>query len=332
MFKLASRRRVLTAAAQTALAGLGVLVAAAPAMAQAYPNRPITVVVPFPPGGATDPIARIFTQKISEAWGVPVVIENKPGAGTTIGLNHVAKSKPDGYTIVFAATSAVTNPALYKKLPYDTLKDFTYLSQVCTLPFVLTTHPGLNVKDVADLVAMAKKDPGKLNYASSGPGTMIHLAGEYFKSRTKIDVTHVPYKGSSASTTAVMTGESSFTIDTLFLLMPLIRAGKVSVIATTSPTRIEAMPNLPSVAETFPDFAVGGWMGFMGPANMPPQLVAKWADEVARIAKLPDVRERLAASGVVAVGGTPAQFTKIAADDIARWQKVVDDAKIPTIE
>lgn len=331
MNKTVRRRLVLTATAQAAFIGLG-LSAAAPAVAQAYPNRPITVIVPFPPGGATDPIARIFTTKISEAWGVPVVIENKPGAGTTIGLNHVAKAKPDGYTIVFAATSAVTNPALYTKLPYDTLKDFTYLSQVCTLPFVLTTHPGLNIKDVGDLVAMAKKEPGKLNYASSGPGTMIHLAGEYFKSRTKIDVTHVPYKGSSASTTAVMTGEASFTIDTLFLQMPLIKAGKVSVIATTSPSRIEAMPNLPSVAETFPDFAVGGWMGFMGPANLPPQIVAKWADEVARIAKMPDVRERLSASGVVAVGGTPAQFTKIAADDITRWQKVVEDAKIPKIE
>jgi len=323
---------VWAARALTTFMCLGVFAVAAPAVAQSYPNRPITVVVPFPPGGATDPIARIFTQKISEAWGVPVVIENRPGAGTTIGLNYVAKAKPDGYTIVFAATSAVTNPALYTKLPYDTLNDFTYLSQVCTLPFVLTTHPGLNLKDVSELVAMAKKEPGKLNYASSGNGTMIHLAGEYFKSRARIDVTHVPYKGSSASTTAVMTGESSFTIDTLFLQQQLIKAGKVHAIATTSPTRIEAMPNLPSVAETFPDFAVGGWMGFMGPANMPQPLVAKWSEEVARIARLPDVKERLSASGVVAVGGTSAEFSKIAADDIARWQKVVGEAKIPKIE
>lgn len=332
MFKSTPRRLVLTATAHTALAGLALFSAVSPAMAQAYPNRPITVVVPFPPGGATDPIARIFATKISEAWGVPVIIENKPGAGTTIGLNYVAKAKPDGYTVVFAATSAVTNPALYSKLPYDTLKDFTYLSQVCTLPFVLTTNPSLKIKDVRDLVALAKKEPGKLNYASSGPGTMIHLAGEYFNSRAGINVTHVPYKGSSASTTAVMTGEASFTIDTLFLQMPLIKAGKVDVIATTSPARIEAMPNLPSVAEVFPDFGVGGWMGFMGPANMAPQLVAKWSEEVARIARLPEVKERLSATGVVAVGGTSAQFTKIAAEDIAKWQKVVEEAKIPKIE
>jgi tripartite-type tricarboxylate transporter receptor subunit TctC len=261
-----------------------------------------------------------------------VVIENKPGAGTTIGMNAVAKSRPDGYTILFTATSAVTNPALYAKLPYDTIKDFTYLSQVCTLPFVLTINPSLNLNDVSDLVALAKKEPGKLNYASSGNGTMIHLAGEYFKSRTKVDVTHVPYKGSSASVTAVMTGEASFTIDTLFLQQPLIKAGKVKAIATTSASRIEAMPNLPSVAETYPDFAVGGWMGFIGPAGMPPALVAKWQDEVARIAKLPEVRERLSATGVVAVGGTSAQFTKIATDDIARWQKVVEEANIPKVE
>jgi tripartite-type tricarboxylate transporter receptor subunit TctC len=330
--KTIRRRSLLAGAVAPAIVALGWLAGAPAAMAQAYPNRPITLVVPFPPGGATDPIARIFSTKISEAWGVPVVIENKAGAGTTIGTNSVAKAKPDGYTMLFTATSLVTNPALYAKLPYDTLKDLTYVSQACTLPFVLTVNPSLNVKDTAELVALAKREPGKLNYASSGPGTMIHLAGEYFKSRTKIDVTHVPYKGSSASTTAVMTGEASFTIDTLFLQMPLIKAGKLKVIGTTSAARLDAMPDLPAVAETFPEFSVGGWMGFMGPANLPPQITAKWAEEVARIAKMPDVQERLRATGVVPVGGTPAQFTRIASDDVAKWQKVVEEARIPKVE
>lgn len=321
-----------TAAACAAIACIGLASAAVPAMAQTYPNRPITVVVPFPPGGAVDPVARIFTARMSEAWGVPIVIENRPGAGGTIALNHVAKSKPDGYTLLFASTSIVAYPALYTKLPFDTLNDFTYLSQVVTVPWVLTANPALNLKGVSDLVALAKKEPGKLNYSTAGNGTLIHLTGEYLKTKAGIDFTHVPYKGSSASTTAVMTGEASFTIDALSLQMPLIKAGKLTAIATTSPARIEAMPNLPSMAETYPDFSVGGWMGFMGPAQMPQQIVMKLSEEMARIAKLPDVKERLNATNVVAVGGTPAQFTRIVADEIVRWQRVVDEAKIPKID
>lgn len=290
------------------------------------------MVVPFPPGGATDPIARIFTTKLSEAWGVPVVIENRPGAGTAIGMNHVAKAKPDGYTILVATTSSATNPAFYTKLPFDTIKDFTYLSQACATTHILTVNPALNVKSVADLVALAKKDPGKLNFSSSGNGTILHLVGEYFKSTAKIDVVHVPYKGSSASTTAVMTGEVGFTFESLFLQLPLINAGKVDAIASTGLSRIDAMPNLPTMSETFPGFSTAGWIGFVGPANMPPDIVAKWADEISRIAKMPDVKERLIERGVVAVGGTSAQFTKIATEDVAKWQKVVDDAKIPKVE
>lgn len=331
MHKFSGRRSWLNLLANAALVGLGVL-GATSAWSQGYPNRPITVVVPFPPGGATDPIARIFTTKLSEAWGVPVIIENKPGAGTTIGMNHVAKAKPDGYTILIATTSAATNPAFYTKLPFDTIKDFTYLSQACATIHVLTANPALNVKSVADLVALAKKEPGKLNFSSSGNGTINHLAGEYFKSTAKIDAVHVPYKGSSASTTAVMTGEASFTFDNLFLQLPLIKAGKVDAIATTALSRLDSMPGLPTMAETYPGFSTTGWIGFVGPAHMPPEIVAKWADEIARIAKMPDVKERLSERGVVAVGGTSAQFTKIATDDVAKWQKVVDYAKIPKIE
>jgi tripartite-type tricarboxylate transporter receptor subunit TctC len=332
MIQPSRRRQILGAVAQAALVSLGCSPFAAQAQAQDYPNRPITVVVPFPPGGATDTMARIFSQKLSEAWNVPVVVDYKPGAGSTIGLAYVSKAKPDGYTLVFATNSATTSPALYKKVPFDTVKDFTWISQVCSFPLVLTVHPGLNVKNVADLLALAKKDPGKLNFSSSGNGTGTHLASEYFKARGNIDVMHVPYKGSSASTTAVMTGESSFTIDTFIMQMPLIKAGKVQALATTSPARMEAMPNLPTVAETIPNFNSDGWLGFAGPPGMPPQIVNKIADEVGRIAKLPDVKERLAAQGVIPVGGTAAQFLKVVTEDLAKWQKVVDDAKIPKID
>lgn len=314
------------------LVGIGLLIGVSAAIAQAYPNRTITIVVPYPPGGATDPIARIFATKLSQAWGVPVIIDNKPGAGTTIGMNHVSQAQPDGYTVAMGTTSVGTNPALYNKLPYDTAKDFTYLSMAGILQIVATVNPKLPVKSFNELIAYAKSNPGKLNYSSAGNGTIPHLAGEFFRAAAGVNVVHVPYKGSAAAVAAVMTGEADYTFDTLFTEQPFIKAGRITALASAGPTRLESMPGLPTVGETFPGFTAFSWMGFMGPANMPPQLVTKWSEEITRIAKMPDVKERLATSGVEANGSTPDQFTKFVNAEIAKWKKVVADANIPKIE
>lgn len=316
----------------TLLAGCCLLAGAFAVSAQAYPDRPITLVVPYPPGGATDPIARAFASKLSDAWGVPIIIENKPGAGTTIGMRHVARSKPDGYTIIMGTTSVGTNPALYAKLPYDTLKDFTYLSRAGILQIVATANPKLPIKSVAELIAYAKTHPGKLNYSSAGNGTITHLAGEFFRASANIDIVHVPYKGSSAAVTAVVAGEADLTFDTYFTSQPFIKADRLAALASAGPRRMVSMPELPTIGETFPGFTAFSWLGFMGPANMPPEIVDKWSQEIRRIADLPDVKERLAAAGTEAAGTTPAEFVSFVESEITKWKKVVADGKIPQIE
>jgi tripartite-type tricarboxylate transporter receptor subunit TctC len=312
-----------------ALSVLGLIGTVTLAQAQPYPNRPITVVVPYPPGGATDPIARIFTVKLAEAWKVPIIIENRAGGGTTIGMSYGARAAPDGYTITVGTTSVGTNPALYNKLPYDTLKDFTFISQMGILQIVLSVHPSLPVKTLDELIAYAKKNPGKLNYSSFGNGTMGHLSGEYFKVSAGIDVTHVPYKGSAASTMALVSGEVSYAIDTLFIQSQHIKAGSIKPLVSFGPKRLESMPNMPTMVETYPGFTAFSWLGFMGPAGLPPEIVSKWSTEVSKIANTPEVKERLAQLGIDAVGGTSQQFADFAQAEITKWTKVVGDAKIP---
>lgn len=312
--------------------GAALLLSAAAALAQAYPNRAITVVVPYPPGGATDPIARIYATKLSEAWGVPVVIDNKPGAGTTIGMQHVARAQPDGYTMVMGTTSVGTNPALYQKLPYDTLKDFSYLSRAGVLQIVATTHPKVPVQSFDELIRYAKANPGQLNYSSAGNGTITHLAGEFFKSAAGVDLVHVPYKGSSAAVTAVVAGEADVTFDTLFTQRPFIESGRMRPLASAGPARLASMPQLPTIGERFPGFTAFSWLGFMGPAGLPADIIAKWSAEIQRIAQLPEVREKLAASGVEAGGSSPQEFRAFVAGEIDKWTKVVRDGRIPQVD
>ena len=312
-----------------ALSVLGLIGTATFAQVQPYPNRPITVVVPYPPGGATDPIARIFTVKLAEAWKVPIIIENRAGGGTTIGMSYGARAAPDGYTITVGTTSVGTNPALYNKLPYDTMKDFTFISQMGILQLVLSVHPSLPVKTLDELIAYAKKNPGKLNYSSFGNGTMGHLSGEYFKVSAGIDVTHVPYKGSAASTMAVVGGEVSYAIDTLFIQSQHIKAGSIRPLVSFGPKRLESMPNMPAMVEKYSGFTAFSWLGFMGPAGLPPEIVLKWSTEVSKIANTPEVKERLAQLGIEAVGGTSQQFADFAQAEINKWTKVVGEAKIP---
>ena len=316
----------------TFFTGCCLLFSAISAFAQSYPDRPITLVVPYPPGGATDPIARTFASKLSDAWGVPVIVENKPGAGTTIGMQHVARSKPDGYTIIMGTTSVGTNPALYAKLPYDTLKDFSYLSRAGILQIVATANPKVPIKNLSELITYAKTHPGKLNYSSAGNGTITHLTAEYFRASAGIDLTHVPYKGSSAAVTAVVSGEVDLTFDTYFTSQPFIKADRINALASAGPKRMESMPELPTIGETFPGFTAFSWLGFMGPANMSPEIVEKWSHEVRRIANLPDVKERLAAAGVEAGGTSPAEFVSFVQTEIDKWNKVAADGNIAKVE
>ena len=300
--------------------------------AQGYPSRPITVVVPYPPGGAVDPLARIFTVKLSEIWKVPIIIDNRPGAGTMIGMGYVAKAAPDGYTVVMGTTSVGTNPAMYEKMPFDTLKDFTFLSQAGIFQLALSVHPSIPVSTIAELISYAKKNPGKLNYSSAGNGTIAHLAGEYFKAEAGFEATHVPYKGSSAAVTAVASAEVTYTIDTIFTQTPMFKSGLIKPLASIGPKRLGSMPQLPTIAETFPGFTAFSWMGFMGPAGVPPEIVQKWSAEITRIAAMPDVKEKLGNLGAEPVGGSAEQFEAFAKAELVKWNKVVTDAKIEKVK
>lgn len=260
------------------------------------------------------------------------MIDNRAGAGTTIGMNFVARAQPDGYTVVMATTSAGTNPALYAKLPYDTLKDFSYLSRAGVLQIVGSANPKLPVKNIAELVAYARSNPGKLNYSSAGNGTITHLVGEFFKASAGVDLVHVPYKGSSAAVTAVLSGEADITFDTFFTQQPYIKAGRLTPLASGGSSRIASMPALPTIGETFAGFTAFSWVGFMGPANLPPEVVEKWSREIQRIAAMPEVKEKLAAAGVEAGGSTPAEFKRFVEGEISKWTRVVSDSKIAKVE
>ena len=294
-----------------------------------YPNRPIHIIVPFPPGGALDPIARRIAQKLYEAWGQPVVVENKPGAATIIGSQFVAKAAPDGYTVILIATSFTINPTAYSNLPFDPVKDFAPISLVCKFPMLLVVNPQLPVKSVKELIDYLKAKPGQVNFSSIGNGTMQQLAGEMFKSMAGVEMVHVPYKGSGPSTMSVIAGETSLTFESLFLTMPQVKAGKLRALATAGLQPTALAPDLPTVAGSgLPGFDVQTWAGFLAPAGTPPQVLQKWHLELARILQLPEVREQLLSQGVEPVSSTPDVFAKFIKVEIDRWGKFVKQSGI----
>ncbi|OZI69469.1 MULTISPECIES: tripartite tricarboxylate transporter substrate binding protein [Bordetella] len=297
-----------------------------------FPSKPINLIVPYPPGGAVDPIARLYAEKISQNWGVPVVVLNRPGAGTTIGLNQAAKAEPDGYTVVLATASITSNAPLYRSLPYDTLKDFTYLSMAGMIPLAITANPRTPVNSLDELVDRLKRQPGSLTYSSSGNGTIIHLGGELFKSLAGVDMVHVPYKGSGPSVMAGVAGEVDLTFDSVFLMGPQVQAGKLKYIAVASAKRLKSLPEVPAIGEKYPGYFVTSWVGFMGPAGIPRDIADAWAKEIARVAALPDVSERLASLGVESVSSTPREFSSFVESEIRKWEKVVHDAQIPPVQ
>ncbi len=320
---------------KTLLAGvpLAVLLAAlsaATADAQSYPNKPIRFVVPFPAGGIADIMARVIGQKLTDAWNQPVVVENRTGAGGNIGADIVAKSPPDGYTLVMGSigTHAV-NVSLFSKLPYDPIRDFAPVALVIEAEGLLVLHPSVPVKTVKELIALARARPGQLVYASAGNGTASHLAGELFKSMAKIDIVHIPYKGNVPAITDLIGGQTSMIFATMPTVLPQVKAGKLHALAVASAQRSPAAPDVPTVAEAaLPGFEVTNWIGVFAPAGTPADIVAKINAEIMRIMRLPEVQSRLANEGARFKPNTPNEFAAFQKNEIAKWSKLIKDARI----
>ncbi|CAN7265816.1 tripartite tricarboxylate transporter substrate binding protein [Pseudorhodoferax sp. LjRoot39] len=305
------------------------LVLAAPAFAQTFPTKPMTIVVPASPGGAIDLAARLIGQKFTEAWGQPVVIENKTGATGVIGTDFVAKSAPDGHVLALVASSHAINPSMFKKLPFDTVKSFEPVVQTHTVPLVLVVAPDAPFKTMQDVIAFGKKNPGQLSFASSGNGGAPHFSGELFQSMAGLQMQHIPYKGSTLAHPDLMSGRVSIMFDTLAATSAQIKGGKLRALAVTTPKRLPAFPDVPTVAEAgLPGYETSTWGGLLAPAGTPKAVVAKLAAETTRILALPDVRERMLAAGVEPVGGTPEQFAAFIGSEMVKWGKVAKAAGI----
>jgi tripartite-type tricarboxylate transporter receptor subunit TctC len=297
--------------------------------AQSWPTKPIRMIVPYTPGGYTDFMARAVGQKLSEALGQPIIFENKPGANAIIGTDVVAKAPPDGYTIGTVIAAHAVNATLNPKLPYDTLKDFSYVSLMSVAPLLMIAHPSLPASNMKELIALAKAKPGELNFASSGVGAAAHLTMEMFKSRTGITMQHVPYKGTAGALQDTVGGRINVMFDVVGPLMPQVRSGNVKALAVTAKDRIPAAAEVPTMAEQgVPDFISGTWAGIIAPAGTPKEIVDRIAAEAKTALADPAMRDKLAEQGIVAVGNTPDEFRAFVADDVARWATVIKDAGI----
>jgi tripartite-type tricarboxylate transporter receptor subunit TctC len=315
----------LLAAAALALA----LQAGAHAQAP-YPDKPIRLVVPFPPGSGTDIVGRLLAQEMSIAWNQTVIVDNRPGASTIVGTEIVAKSPPDGYTMVMASNSHAMNPSLFANgLPFDPLKDFSAVAEVAILPFILVINPQLPVKNLDELLALARRRPHELTYASTGNGTPPHVAGELLKRAVNIDLIHIPYKGSAAAMADVVSGQVSMMFINVPSAMSLVRAGKLRALAVGTSKRIDMLPDLPTVSELgFPGFDVSLWMGLLVPAGTPAAVIDKLAQETARILDEPTMRAKLAEQGAEPAYRSPVAFSTFIADETKRFRQIVNDIKL----
>jgi len=298
---------------------------AAGAVYAAYPDKAIRLIVPFPAGGATDFMARSLAQKLSERLGQPIVVDNRGGAGGTIGAEAVASAPPDGYTLLFSTMGVLAiNPSLYDKLRYDPVKDFAPVSLTHATANLLVVHPSVPAKDVKELIALAKAKPGTLTFGSSGNGTSSHLSGELFKSMAGIDITHVPYKGTGPALTDLLTGRISMMIDTVSVHVENVNAGKLRALGVTSAKRTPSLPNVPTIAEAgLPGFDVSIWLGVLAPAKTPPDVVARLNSEIRKVMAEPEMKAQLLKAGIDPMTSTPDEFTATIKADTAKWSKVV---------
>jgi tripartite-type tricarboxylate transporter receptor subunit TctC len=308
-------------------AGLASTLPISAAYAQTYPGRPVRMIVPYPPGGPTDVLARIVAVKLSEALGQPFSIDNKAGASGMIGSAEVAKAAPDGYTLLGNASIHVINPSLYPKATFDAIADFTPVTQLASVPLILVVNNDLPVKNVRELIAYAKANPGKLNFASSGNAAAPHLAGESFKIAASVQMQHVPYKGSAPALTDLIGGQVQLMFDSMPSAMPHVKAGKLRPLAVTTAKRSAAVPDLPTVAEAgVPGYDISTWYGLWAPKGTPREITERLASETAKILKLPDVRERYAALGAEPVGSTPDEFAAYCRSELTKWAKIVKES------
>ncbi len=296
--------------------------------AKTYPNKASRLVVPFPPGGGTDILARMVAQRLSERWGQQVIVDNRPGAATNIGTEFVARSAPDGYTMLMASVGHAANISLYKQLGYHPVKSFEMVTLVAVSPSLLVVTPALPVKSVRELVTLAKRRPGELNYGSFGSGTSPHLAAELFDILASVKMTHVPYKGSSPALTSVISGETQVLFATILSAMPHVEAGRLRALGVAAKQRLAAMPNLPAIAETVPGFESGSWYGVMAPAGTPRTIVDKINKDAVAVLHQPEVKQKFAAEGAEIVGSTPEELKTYLEAEIARWARVVKEAGI----
>ena len=292
--------------------------------AEPFPSKPVRIIVPSTPGDGSDILARSIGQKLTERWGQPVVVENRPGAGGVIGTEAAAKSPADGYTVIMGnAGSHAINQALYPKLSYDVVRDFAPITLVASAPNVFVVNPLVPAKTVAEFIALARKEPGKYCFASGGNGSSAHLNGEMLKALAGIEMTHVPYKGSSPAITDVIAGQVQLMIGNLPPILPFIKSGKVRALGVTTTTRFAATPDVPPISETVSGYESLAWFGLFAPAATAKEILAKWHADVVAVLALPEIRERVAQLGFDVVGNTPEAFAALVRGDIAKWQKVV---------
>ena len=308
-----------------AIAGAGILASSQLAQAQAYPVKPVRLIVGVPPGGTTDVVARLVGQNLTEQLGQQVVIENRGGAGGNIGAEIVAKAPPDGYTLFLATIGTMAiNPSLYAKMPFDTLRDFAAISQLTSMPQMLIVHPSIPAKNVKELIAFGKANPGKLNFASGGSGTAIHLAGELFKTMAGVEMVHIAYKGSGPAMTDLIGGQVSLMFDQILTALPQTQSGKVRALAVTTAQRSPAAPSIPTLAEAaLPGYHVTTWHGLLAPAGTPKEIVTRLSTETAKALQHADIRAKFASQGVDPVSSTPDQFAAMMKIEIEKWRKVI---------
>jgi tripartite-type tricarboxylate transporter receptor subunit TctC len=314
------------------LVSLGLSLVASAALAQGaatYPNRPIKIVVPFAPGGTTDMLARLVGQRLTQSWGQPVVIENKPGAGATLGADIVAKSAGDGYTLLMGAAHHTIAQKVYSKVPYQFDRDFAPITVVAMVPNMVVVNADVPARNIAEFVALAKSQPGKLNYGSAGSGTAHHLIGEMFNLKAGVKLVHVPYKGSAPAVADLLSGQVQLMFDTVTSSLPQVKAGKLRALAVTTGKRSSAMPDVPTLSETvLPGFDVGTWFGLLAPASTPPAIVSKLNAEIVRIIQQPDVRKQMLEAGSEPIGNTSEQMAAQIRAELDAFESVVKQIKL----